>query len=58
MSDKLNAPSNKGYLSTKNMDFLQLQNIMPGVGNFDDGEGHYIFTFTLEGHYAYAVKNI
>ena len=22
-----------------------------GVGNYDDGEGHYIFTFTLEGHY-------
>ena len=23
-----------------------------GVGNYDDGEGHYILTFTLEGHYA------
>ena len=31
---------------------------IPGVGNFDDGEGHYILTFTPEGHYAYRVKNI
>ena len=30
----------------------------PGVGNFDDGEGHYIFTYTPRGHYAYRVKNI
>ena len=29
-----------------------------GVGNFDDGEGHSNFTFTLEGHYAYTVKHI
>ena len=29
-----------------------------GVGNFVDGKGHYIFTFTLEGHYAYTVKYI
>ena len=28
-----------------------------GVGNYDDGEGHYIFTFTPRGHYAYRVKN-
>ena len=28
------------------------------VGNFDDGEGHYILTFTPRGHYAYRVKNI
>ena len=25
----------------------------PGVGNFDDGEGDYISTFTAEGHIAY-----
>ena len=29
----------------------------PGVGNFDDGEGHYIFTVTPGGHNAYTVKN-
>ena len=29
-----------------------------GVGNFDDGEDHYISTFTPEGHYAYTVKHI
>ena len=29
-----------------------------GVGDFDDGEGHKIFTFTPKGHYAYRVKNI
>ena len=30
----------------------------PGVGNIDDGEGHYIVTFTPRGHCAYRVKNI
>ena len=27
-----------------------------GLGNYDDGEGHYIFTFTTRGHYAYTKK--
>ena len=31
-------------------------NSTAGVGSFDDGKGHYMFTFTLEGHYAYRVK--
>ena len=29
-----------------------------GMGNCDDGEGHYIFTFTPRGQYTYRVKNI
>ena len=31
---------------------MYLSAIRAGVGNYDDGEGHYIFTFTLEGHNA------
>ena len=29
----------------------------PGVGNFDDGEGHYNFTFIPEGQNAYSQKH-
>ena len=31
---------------------------MAGLGNFDDREGHYVFTFTPEGRYAHTVKNM
>ena len=31
---------------------------IPGVGNFDDGEGHYNFTFTPEGQNAYSQKHV
>ena len=38
--------------------FVVHNSLRSGLGNFDHGEGHYIFTFTLEGHCAHTVKYI
>ena len=30
--------------------YIFIEDYRPGMGNFDDGKGHYILTLTAEGH--------